>query len=354
MESLGVTGGLSGAVIWRVSVAGNQLCLRRWPQVHPSLSGLLAIHGLLNHVVTAGFDLVPIPLETRYGESYFDHEDHLWELTPWLPGEASLAREPTASKLTAAMETLAHFHQTAASYQSGNVTSRAPAPGLQQRLAMLRNLQQGELQQLWLATRTAEPSDLRELAFELLESLGHCLQRALSRLERLASVPLPLQWCLRDVRHDHLLFTKDDLTGEQRVSGLLDFGAAAIDSVAGDLARLLGSIVNDHAESWQAGIEAYTKQRPLSPAELQAISAFDEGGVLCSATNWVRWIFVEGRHFPQIHALHAQLTWLRNRLQTLATPPAPSIAEPPIAGPTWGRTANSNPQQAHDSPWTHT
>ena len=331
----------------------RDLCLRRWPQSHPSLTGLLAIHGLLQHVSSAGYDLVPVPLTTRRGETQMVLEDHLWELTPWMPGEASLASEPTDGKLSAAMQSLARFHQSAQTYNfEGDTASMAPSPGLQQRLAMIQSLQQGELQQLWLATRTAEASDLRELAFELLEGIGHSLDAVASSLRQIVDVPLPLQWCLRDVRHDHVLFS-----GEE-VSGLLDFGAVAVDSVAGDLARLLGSIVNDQPESWLAGIDAYDKQRPLSTAEFRAIVGFDQGGLLCSATNWVRWLFVEGRSFPQIHALHDQLIWLRDRLQTLATQSTASVATP-LSSPTRERlkpppAVDGEPHRAAVSPWMHT
>jgi homoserine kinase type II len=331
----------------------SQLCLRRWPQVHPSLNGLLAIHGLLKHVATAGFELVPVPLKTRYGESYFVHEDHLWELTPWMPGEASFAQQPTAAKLTAAARALAMFHQAAMSFSfQGNSAGLAPAPGLQERLHMIGCLQQGELQELWKATRTTEASDLRELAFELLEAIGHSVEPVGASLREIVHVPLPLQWCLRDVRHDHVLFL------DEEVSGLLDFGAVAVDSVAGDLARLLGSIAHDQPECWQAGIDAYSQVRPLQLAERRAIACFDQGGLICSATNWVRWLFVDGRSFPQIHALHDQLIWLRDRLRALAAGSNASVAEQ-LAGPTWernqpGQAASGGPRRAEASPWMHT
>ena len=353
LESLGVSGGFSGAVVWRVSMSGRQLCLRRWPQVHPSLKGLMAIHGLLQHVATSGFHLVPVPLTTRYGESYFVHEDHLWELTPWMPGQASFSQQPSLAKLSAAMVALAQFHQAAQAYSfQGSAARSAPSPGLRERLAMISSLQQGELQQLWRATRTAESSDLRELAFELLEGIGRSLDSVALTLQEIVDVPLPLQWCLRDVRHDHVLFTGEEVTG------LLDFGAVAVDSVACDLARLLGSIVNDQPESWHAGIAAYGEQRPLTVDEQRAIVGFDQGGLICSATNWVRWLFVEGRSFPQIHALHDQLIWLRDRLRTLAARSSASVGEQ-LAGPSWerirpGPATSGGPQRPETSPWMHT
>jgi len=314
MESLGLQGGFSGAIVWRVSTPKQDLCLRRWPQVHPTIDGLSAIHGLLQHITEAGYRLAPAPLLTLAGTTFFLNEDHLWELAPWMPGEASFHGQPSYEKLASAMAALADFHQAAATYQfAGNGPRKAPSPGLMQRLGILRGLQQGELEQLWKETRSAEASDLRELAFELLEGINRSLADVTGQLEAIATVPLPLQWCLRDVRHDHLLFT-----GEQ-VTGLIDFGAAAVDSVACDLARLIGSMVNDRADDWQKALGAYHQRRPLSIDERRALAGFDAGGTICSATNWVRWLFVEGRSFPQIHALHDQLVWLRDRLASLSS-----------------------------------
>lgn len=354
MHSLGVSGGFSGAVIWRVSVADADLCLRRWPQVHPSLPGLLGMHGLLQHVSMAGFDLVPVPMATRFGETYFAHEDHLWELTPWLPGEPTLSHQPTIEHLSAAMIALARFHKAAKTYQfQQQGATQAPSPGLSERYSMLQRLQQGELQRLWQATRTAQASDLRELAFELLEGIGRSLDQVASYLQQIVAAPLPLQWCLRDVRHDQVLFARHEVTG------LLDFGAVGVDSIAGDIARFLGSLANDDQKIWQAGIEAYAQHQQLLPAERQAILGFDQGGVICAATNWVRWLFVEGRSFPQIHALHDQLVWLRGRLQSLANSPNASMGES-LHGPTWQRSSRTpssaagkpgSPHGTGESPW---
>ena len=313
MKSLDATGGLSGAQIWRISTPTGELCLRRWPPEHPSLEGLQAIHGLLKHVASTGFVLVPVPLKTSCGTTYSDQQDHLWELTPWMPGGANLSSQPTSNRLSAAMLALAQFHRAAQTYRFAEDAARsAPSPGLQQRLAMLQSLQQGGLRQLRQATQSAPASDLRELAAEMLEGVDRSLNSVVSTLRQIVDVPLPLQWCLRDVRQDHLLFTGNEVTG------LVDFGAVAVDSVAGDVARLLGSLVLEHPHSWQAGLDAYDRHRPLSSAERQAIVCFDQGGLLCSAANWCRWLFVESRSFPQTDAVQNQLRWIRDRLNILA------------------------------------
>ena len=56
-----------------------------------------------------------------------------------------------------------------------------------------------------------------------------------------------LQPCLRDARPEHFLFDGDQL------SGLVDFGAMAVDSVVGDLARLIGEWLDDDRPAYRLG-----------------------------------------------------------------------------------------------------
>ncbi len=53
------------------------------------------------------------------------------------------------------------------------------------------------------------------------------------------ALKVPIQPCIGDIWHDHILFLGDG------VSGLVDFGGMRADTVAGDIARLLGSLVAD-------------------------------------------------------------------------------------------------------------
>jgi len=321
IESLGAHGGFSGADFWRVSMPDCLFCLRRWPKEHPTIDRLNTIHGLLRHVEQAGFDLAPVPLRTQTGKTFFLNEDHLWDLTPWMPGEANFRQQPRAAKLAAAMQTLANLHDAARSYnQPAAASHNGPSPGLQRRLECLHSLQQGELEQLWKAARTAEASELREVALHLLEGITCSIERVTKDLEPIAAMHLPQQWCLRDVWHDHVLFEED------RVSGIIDFGAVAVDSVAGDVARLLGSMVDDDPDGWRAGIDAYSQHRPLSWKERRALAGFDASGMLGSAANWVRWLFVQRRRFSQVRTVHSRLLWLRQRLHALASRKGASVA----------------------------
>ena len=113
-----------------------------------------------------------------------------------------------------------------------------------------------------------------------------------------------MQPCLRDIWHDHILFTGDEVTG------LVDFGAIDIDTPATDLARLIGFFSPprrgvglreerglDEAETWHEALAAYQTIRPLTADEIQAAHALDTSGTILAGCNWLRWIYVDGRVF---------------------------------------------------------
>jgi homoserine kinase type II len=107
----------------------------------------------------------------------------------------------------------------------------------------------------------------------------------LTRATRWHGVTLPLATCLRDIWHDHVLFTGD------RVTGVIDFGAVAIGSPAADISRLLGSMVGDDRHRWELGLAAYESVRPLTDDEREAVRFFDSTGIVLSAANWLLWLY---------------------------------------------------------------
>ena len=106
---------------------------------------------------------------------------------------------------------------------------------------------------------TADPA--RPAAERAWRVLPHWIDTIPDLLTRWTARTWPLQPCLCDVWHDHVLFDGD------RVTGLVDYGAVKIDHPAVDVARLLGSLVGDDAEGWAAGLTAYREVRPFSAEE---------------------------------------------------------------------------------------
>jgi homoserine kinase type II len=292
VEPLGSAGGLSGAQFWRLATPRGTLGLRRWPIEHPTPDGLRLIHAVLRHATDHGIDFLPLPIATTEGDTFISHGGHLWELAPWLPGSAGYEQSPSVAKLRAAMQALAHFHLAVADFKVAATQQAAgAAPAVVARLTRLRELQVGGVDSLARAITDSHWPDLAPLARRFVANLPHVVPRAIHQLAPLADEQFALQPCVRDVWHDHLLFDGD------RVTGLIDFGAMQIDTVATDVARLLGSLVDDDQVGLHDGLATYAALRPLSDEEVAAVSALDASGTILAGTNWIRWIYVDRRQF---------------------------------------------------------
>jgi len=313
-------GGLSGAEIWQVAAGDNEYCLRRWPLVFRSLEWLAAIHRLIEHVHRRGVRIVPVPLRTPGGDTIV-LEQGPWELTKWLPGVAVEGSEVTPTVLSAAGETLARFHLAAADFSMGEwKPAQGPAPGLLARQRLLESLRDGQLVLLRRYVGSECDHPYHRLAGNMLDSVEASLTEVLKSVGAVSTKSFPLQWHLGDVHREHLLFT------EGKVTGLIDFGAAAVGSVAGDVARLGGSLCGDMAAIWSEFLNSYETLRPLSAIERGAVAAYDAGGLIGAAANWIRWLLVEGQRFGSDSATEARLTVLESRLARLAETGGASMA----------------------------
>jgi len=301
----------SGARLWHVQSARGDACLRRWPSEHPSRERLEFIQAVLWHVDQEGFHLVPVPWETREHHGYVRMGEHFWEVTPWLSGTADYRMRPNPRKLKAAMQALASFHRAAATFPLPD-QQRAVSPTAVQRSARLEQLVAGELQAIAERVRATSLSRLRSRAQETIELFSRAHRLVAPHLLRAIALRVPVQPCIRDVWHPHVLFEND------AVSGIVDFGAMRADSVACDVSRLLGSLVDDDPQGWQTGLAAYSALRPLGGEELDLAGALDRSSVLMSGLEWLRWIFVEQRQFDDMAAVELRLDEILVRLRFLA------------------------------------
>jgi homoserine kinase type II len=149
-------------------------------------------------------------------------------------------------------------------------------------------------------------------ARNLIEMAAQVGPRVAPLLESVAELRVPLQPCIRDIWSAHVLFEND------RVTGIVDFGAMRVESVAADVARLLGSLAGDDPAQWQVGLAAYEQVRKLSDDESRLVLAFDRSTVLLGGLQWLEWIFLEGREFPEYRAVMARIDEFTNRLAVLA------------------------------------
>jgi len=310
VEFLDSAGGFSGARLWQLAAPRGLLCLRRWPAEHPSPDRLEFIQAVLWHVHQEGFHKVPLPLETMAHHGYVRHAGHLWELTPWLPGQADYYRAPSLARLRAAMTTLAEFHRAAECFPLPE-PAECSSPGIAERRGKLAALLAGGYERLQQAVAQAVDA-YQAAAGRILDIFPRVAARVQPALDQAIRVDVPLSPCLRDIWHDNVLFADDTVTG------LVDFGALRAENVAADVARLLGSLAEDDRAQWREGLAAYERLRPLSEVEAVLVTAFDASGVLLGGINWLVWIYEEGRAFDRPKTVQARLDYFCRRLGKLA------------------------------------
>ena len=261
LEPLGNRGGFSGARIYRLSCERGVFCLRAG--VHgEDARHVLVRHALVREARTRGLDFVPDLVPALSGSTVVERAGRCWELMQWMPGRADFHAAPSEPRLRAAVEALARLHRVWERHASPGV---ADCPGVRRRLDAVDGLPRID--------PFADPLQ-RELAYWLPQ-----VSAMLARLPRVVLQPV-----LRDVWHDHLLYEGDVLTG------LVDYASVDFDSVAVDLARMLGSLIEDDEASWAFALSAYRAVRPLGEDEERLARALDRAGTIAALANWHRWI----------------------------------------------------------------
>jgi Ser/Thr protein kinase RdoA (MazF antagonist) len=305
LKALGNQGGFSGANLWRVDSPMGSFCLRAWPSSDPSPERLAWIHALMRSALDAGLHFVPSVLSTSNSATWVEHASRLWDVTAWMPGQADTPDAVSPARMQSACCALAQLHTVWA----GSYSHVGPCPGVQRRLDSaddwLRRIQSG-----WRphfdtpVARAVHP--WAERAWDLVRAHVPDVPRALaSWVER----PLPLQPCLCDIWHDHVLFEGDS------VIGLIDYGGVKVDHVAVDLARLLGSLASDNPSLRDAGLQAYRGIRPLSREEQSLVALLDQTGAVIALATWLKWLYIDGRSFEDIDSVARRLAELVERVE---------------------------------------
>lgn len=312
LERLRRAGGFSGARLWRVEGADGQYCLRCWPVEHPRRERLAEIHRVLRFVGGQGLaTLVAVPLRDRTGATFVDDGAALWELNRWLPGQADFHEFPSRERLVDAMQVLARFHL--ATDPLADARTGAP-PGVLDRTEQLRSAVRDGFTRFFGGTAPRDWPTFSALAKEILDGLPTAARKTLLLLERASSCRVRIQPCIRDIWHDHVLFSGN------RVSGLIDFGALRPDHVAGDIARLLGSLVGDDSARRQQGLCAYIEIRTLSAEERELVKVYDSSGVVLGGLNWLKWVLFENRQFEDRDRVEQRMVEIIRRLQAQRLP----------------------------------
>ncbi|MDA0283121.1 MAG: phosphotransferase [Planctomycetota bacterium] len=282
-----VSGGFSGASVFKVECSEDSYCLRRWQPTYSATPRILAIHQVLELARTHSIGVVPVPLKCQSGSTLAEVDGNFWQLEPWMPGGADFQSVPTEARLKSSMTEIARFHRSVCEYApSANAqrwfrpSGETPSPTVAERLRMISRYE-GLLAEFEKALVRESDQRFRELGSRITCLFRAAKDRVRSELKLVVQLDVPNQPCIRDLWHDHLLFSADELTG------IVDFGAMTTDSVACDLSRLCGSLFADDLSMWQRAIDQYENVRPLTDAEHRLLRPLDRSSVLLSGMTWL-------------------------------------------------------------------
>jgi len=324
LRPVAVGQGFSGANVWRVEVLAGSFALRAWHPQHPTPPRLSWIHAVLAHVSRKSRETglaipIPVPLTTLTGPTWVEWDGRCWELAPWLPGAADEQSPPRRERQEAAARMLACFHRAAADFSAPCPGWEAlgrynDSPGIGERRQQLARWMSDDWASLEAAIRNGATDwqSFDKLAARWLTLARRVAPRVASQLAAVHHQKTPLQPCLRDIKRDHVLFTDDVVTG------IVDFGAVRPESVAADLARLIGSYAAESAQTWHTATAAYETLRPLSAYERWLIGVFHDSGLLLGGGNWVEWVMVQQQVFQDRGAVEARLCEILERLAAVA------------------------------------
>jgi Ser/Thr protein kinase RdoA (MazF antagonist) len=304
--------GFSGALVFRIVAAEQEFAVRGWPPGSMPRTRLAGLHQFLRYLHQQGLSQVSVPIPTAEGATFVEESSRWWQLEPWLPGEASFAESPTCEKLRAVMQLLARLHHLAERYESDDesaawfaVQAAAPSPAVIERVRLIELWKDTNPQTLRrLMQNSPLPQPLKDRLEEVLTRFHRHADVIQTELQSLLASSFRLQPCVRDLWHDHVLFTGDEVTG------LIDFGACRSENPMIDLSRLLGSFFPEDASRWQEALDVYESFRSIRPEERQLLRAFDRSQRLLAGMMWIQRLIVDGE-------VHAEPQRIEKRLDTV-------------------------------------
>jgi homoserine kinase type II len=252
-----VGGGFSGAAVWR----GGDFALKAWPPGFDP-DRLARVHAWTARAAHLPF--VPAGVPTADRRTFTGHAGRLWDVTRWLPG-TPLA-DPTTAEVEAACAAVAQLHA------AWPVEAHGPSPGALNRLRVL-----GEFRPVPPPPGLSD--ELARLVPRAVAAVASAAPHAAAALRPWEGVALPLRPCVRDLRAEHVLFTGPAVTG------VVDYGAMALDHPAVDLARLLGDYGAE--DRFAAGQRAYRAAGGRLDAPDEFVRALDRAGAVCSVVGWL-------------------------------------------------------------------
>lgn len=303
-EFLGNAGGFSGSQLWKIGTSiGGEFCLKKWPQQFIDQSRIQWIHDVLVFASANGCPEIIRPLQSSSGKTFVVHDGCFWELSKWSDG-IPLDDTATQPQIESAIAVLARFHQATARYFLNFDTSS--------KVVEIRN-------QLLALGEKIDSIERHDVTHKMLQSndwlrfktKGHSIARDIAKfLIPFSTTKFPVQPVIRDMRPEHIFCSGNNVTG------LIDFGAMRIDTIACDLARLFGGFFRDDAAKFNQAIETYSRYRNVYPFEREIVLPLNHAAVILGIANWASWIVVDNLQFDATQSVERRITFLFERFRS--------------------------------------
>ncbi len=310
--------GFSGATIVRTNGPAGEFCLRGWPTDALPEQRICGLHRLLQHIHRQGVDCVSVPVTSEIGDTLVMRHGRCWQLEPWMPGIADFWSNPNENRLRSAARRLAEWHRGAASFipqrseaEWFTCRNQAESPAVRERLERVRHLQHGGIRRLKTSLPSNGRCEFHDIGRHILELFPKAAPAVEAALAVARHSPFKLQPCLRDIWHDHVLYTGDQVTG------LIDASACRRENVATDLARLLGSLVEDEPNGWEIALEEYQRHSPLTATELALVRILDLSMVLLAGITWLSRSYIEKEPVADNEHVVSRMRTIATRLERL-------------------------------------
>ncbi|MGL4593640.1 MAG: hypothetical protein ACRCUY_02800 [Thermoguttaceae bacterium] len=336
--------GLSGCMYWRIETENETYCLRRWTRKKPDIHRLQFLQAVIWHTTYEGIDFLPLPIETQNHQGFVCFEGDYWELLPWIEGQLGFsdsffvpASFPILSseefdfassdlsvpildslkkneifaehdsteidscgtsdtkifRIAAMCMTLAQIHEAMSSFPLPDFPTSLSKAIFDKKSRWenysafgMRKLEDA-ISSIALPFRGNALGRLIKVGIQLVREAREWSKHCLNRLESMQNSEVPVQTILGNVSLRHFRFD------ENGVCGLIDCKEMQVDSVALDLAILLGSVAEPSDPLWAFGLKAYQTIRPLSTLEIALVSIFDRSIPILEGLEYLNNIFID-------------------------------------------------------------
>lgn len=307
-----VAAGFSGAVVWRGDdkAGAPQLAVKGWPPDTPP-ERVAQVHRWQARAAHLSF--VPALVRGKRGFTSIPSDGRLWEACRWMPGAPRPA--PTLPEVQAACAAVAQLHLAWPAE-----ALKRPCRGVVGRLELLladppRFASGGPLPRV--------APELDPLLNEAARVVARLAEPVAAALRPWAAWPLSERPCVRDLRAEHVLFR------DGRVTGIVDFGATALDNPACDLARLLSDFDTAALDLFDEGLRAYRESGGPLDAPDELVRLLAAAGVVGSALGWLVRVFVRHEPLTRPAAVAERLAGLLKKIERIR--PFAPISEAHVA-----------------------